>query len=206
VLQAGEGSSAVDPVRRGEFGEARLRSLANATTVAYVRHMRTVGIAAAVVVVVALAAPAAHAEPLTPGVYLYQSNYGPKPRPRKPPNDARLMRVYVEYEEGAQALMLGIEGHTGAKCSKFPGRRTPVSYTVKKPRLEIRDDGSFASRWMKLASIPGYTGKIKLTGGTINSERVKGTLRLRMKIKSLGRCSEKHRFRVKIQASSNHPS
>ena len=153
------------------------------------------------VVVVALAAPAAHAAPLTPGVYLFQSIYGGKPRPGKPPNDVRLMRVYVEYEEGAQALILGISGNTGAKCSKFPGRRTQVSYTVKKPRVVIRDDGSFASTWMKLASSRGYTGKVKLTGGTINSERVKGTLRLRMKIKSLGRCSEKHRFRVKIQAS-----
>ena len=152
---------------------------------------------------VAVAAPAAHADPLTPGTWLFQSNYGSKPRPREPPNDVRLMRVYVEFEEGAQALILGISGNTGAKCSKFPGRRTPVSYTVKKPRVEIRDDGSFASRWMKLVSSRGYTGKIKLTGGTINSERVKGTLRLRMKIKGLGRCSEKHRFRVKIQASSN---
>lgn len=150
------------------------------------------------VVVVGLAAPAAHAAPpLTPGVWLYQSNYGGKPRP----GDHRLMRVYVEYEEGAQALILGIEGNTGAKCSKFPGRRTQVSYTVKKPRVAIRDDGSFASRWMKLASNSGYKGKVKLTGGTINSERVKGTLRLRMTIKSLGRCSTKHRFRVKIQAS-----
>ena len=152
---------------------------------------------------VAVAAPAAQSAPLTPGTWLFQSNYGSKPRPRKPPDDVRLMRVYVEYEEGAQALILGISGNTGAKCSKFPGRRTPVSYTVKKPRVEIRDDGSFASRWMKLASSRGYTGKIKLRGGTINSERVTGTLRLRMKIKSLGRCSETHRFRVKIQASSN---
>ena len=170
---------------------------------AYVRHVRTVAIAAAVLVAVALAAPAAHAAPLTPGTYLFQSNYGPKPRPRKPPSDVRLMRVDVEYEEGAQALILSIEGHTGAKCSKFPGRRTPVSYTVKKPRVVIRDDGSFATGWMKLVSSSGYKGKIKLTRGTITTERVKGTLRLRMKIKSLGRCSEKHRFRVKIQASSN---
>ena len=169
---------------------------------AYVRHVRTVAIAA-VVIVVALAAPAAQSAPLTPGTWLFQSNYGSKPRPGKPPDDVRLMRVYVEYEEGAQALMLGIEGNTGAKCSKFPGRRTPVSYAVKKPRVAIGDDGSFATKWMKLASSSGYKGKIKLTGGTINSERVKGTLRLRMKIKSLGRCSEKHRFRVKIQASSN---
>ena len=69
-----------------------------------------------------------------------------------------------------------------------------------KPRVVIREDASFASKWMKLVSSSGYKGKLKLTGGTINSERVKGTLRLRMTIKSLGRCSTKHRFRVKIQA------
>ena len=45
----------------------------------------------------------------------------------------------------------------------------------------------------------GLTGKVKLTG-TINSERVKGTLRLRLRNKTLGRCSTKHRFRVKTQA------
>ena len=69
-----------------------------------------------------------------------------------------------------------------------------------KPRVVIREDASFASKWMKLVSSSGYKGKLKLTGGTINSERVKGTLRLRMTIKSLGRCSTKQRFRVKIQA------
>jgi hypothetical protein len=111
------------------------------------------------------------------------------------------MRVYVEFEEGAQPMILGISGNAGANCSKFPGRRTQVSYTVKKPQVPILDDASFASEWMRLASSPGYRGKVKLKG-TINSERVKGTLRLRMRIKSFGRCTTKHRFRVKIQAGS----
>jgi hypothetical protein len=111
------------------------------------------------------------------------------------------MRVYVEVEEGAQAMILGISGNTGANCSKFPGRRMQVSYTVRKPRVAIRDDASFASEWMRLVSSSGYGGRVKLTG-TINSERVKGILRLRMRITSLGRCSTKHRFRVKLQAGS----
>jgi hypothetical protein len=111
------------------------------------------------------------------------------------------MRVYVEFEEGAQPMILGISGNTGANCSKFPDRRTPVSYTVKKPRIAIGDDASFASEWMKLVSSSGYRGRLKLRG-TINSERVKGTLRLRMRIRSLGRCTTKHRFRVKLQAGS----
>ena len=149
------------------------------------------------VVVVGLAASAAHAAPLTPGVWLFQSNYGGKPRA----GDSHLMRVYVEYEEGSQAMILGISGNTGADCSKIPDRRTQVDYTVKKPQVAIRADGGFASEWMKIASSPGYTGKVKLKG-TIDSERVKGTLRLRMRIKTFGRCTIKERFRVRIQASS----
>ena len=95
-------------------------------------------------------------------------------------------------------MILGISGATRAKCSKFPGRPT-VSYTVKKPRVAIRGNGRFASGWMKLVSSSGIRGKVKLTG-TIDSERVKGTLRLRMTIKSLGSCSTKERFKVKTQA------
>src|SRR5687767_6688151 len=114
---------------------------------------------AAVVVVVGLTASAAHAAPLTPGPWLFQSNYG-TPRP----GDVRLMRVYVEVEEGAQAMILGISGNTGANCSKFPGRRMQVSYTVRKPRVAIRDDASFASEWMRLVSSSGYGGRVKLTG------------------------------------------
>jgi hypothetical protein len=150
-----------------------------------------------VVAVAGLAASVAHAAPLTPGVWLFAGNYGGEQRP----GDARGMRVYVEFEEGAQPMILGISGSTGADCSKFPDRRTQVSYTVKKPQLPVNDDASFASDWMRLASSPGYTGRIKLKG-TINSERVKGTLRLRMRIRGFGRCTTKHRFRVKLQAGS----
>ena len=95
--------------------------------------------------------------------------------------------------------MLGISGNTGANCSKFPDRRTTVSYTVKKPQVAIDDDASFASEWMKPVSSPGYRGRVKLRG-TINSERVRGTFRLRMRIRAFGSCSIKERFKVKIQA------
>jgi hypothetical protein len=70
---------------------------------------------------------------------------------------------------------------------------------VKKPRIAVRDDASFTTEWMKLA---GVRGKIKLKG-TINSERVKGTLRLTIRIKGLGRCTRQDRFRVKVQARPN---
>ena len=79
------------------------------------------------VVVAGLAASAAHAEPLTPGPWLFQENYGPKSRP----GDSRLLRFYVEYEEGARPMILAISGNTGADCSKFPDRRMQVSYTVR---------------------------------------------------------------------------
>ena len=55
---------------------------------------------------------------------------------------------------------------------------------------------------MKLVSTSGYRGKLKLKG-TVNTERVKGTLRLRMRIRSLGRCTEKHRFRVEKPAGGD---
>jgi hypothetical protein len=159
--------------------------------------LRALAIAA---VVFGLAAPAAHAEPLTPGPWLFQSNYGA--------GKSRVMRMYIQVgdpnalngiaPEGWRAVIEGISGATRANCSKFSGRAS-VSYTVKDPQLAIREDGSFSSGWMKLVSISGYTGKIKMKG-TINSERVVGTLWLRMNIRALGSCSVDERFRVTEQA------
>jgi hypothetical protein len=167
-------------------------SLANATTVALrLGHMRTAGIAA-VVVAVGLAASAAHAAPLTEGPWLFQSNYGG--------GKSRLMRVYVEVG-GGQAAILGVSGTTRANCSKVPGRRTPVSYTAKNARIAIRGNGTFASKAMKLASSRGIgAGKVKLRG-SIDSERVKGTLWLRTALGPLGICSTTESFSVKVQAT-----
>jgi hypothetical protein len=162
------------------------------------KALRAVAIAA---VVFGLAAPAAHAEPLTPGGWLFQSNYGG--------GKSRVMRMDIEVgdlnapngiaPEGWRAAVKTITGATRAKCSKFSGPGS-VSYTVKDPQqLVIREDGSFAGGWMKLVSIGGYTGTIKMKG-TVNSERVVGHLWLRMKIRALGSCSVDERFRISLLA------
>lgn len=145
--------------------------------------------------VAGMLASTANAAPPPDGTWLYQSNYGGK----RPPNDIRLMRVYVEIEEG-KAANLNVSGNTGAKCSKFPDRTMPISYTVRKPRIVIRSDGTFSSKWMMVTP----SGKIKLRG-SINKARIKGTLSLTMTgIKALGTCSTTHSFSVKTQASSDY--
>jgi hypothetical protein len=159
---------------------------------AYGRPMRSVGIGT-VIVVLGLAASTAFAAPLSNGNWLFQSNYGG--------GKSRLIRIDVEDTgPGPQAAIMTLSGSTIAKCSKGPKRKVVITYTAKKPRIEIVGNSSFSSKWIKLVSYSGFSGKIKLKG-SIDTSRVKGTLWFRATTKLFGKCSVKEKFSVKVQAT-----
>ena len=142
------------------------------------------------VLVVAGFATTAVAAPLTEGPWLFQSNYGGGKK--------RLVRAYVEVTPTA-ATILSLDGNTVPKCSKGPKLRGALSYTAKKPQIAIVNS-SFSTKWIKLVSYSGFSGKIKLKG-TIDTNRIKGTLWFRAKLRTFGNCSIKEKFNVKRQAT-----